>query len=187
MSNDPPEMPANQVALIKAIDSFTEVTGRAISWILIPMTLSVGYEVIARYLFNSPTAWVFDVTYMCYGTLFMLGAHFALKRGAHIRTDMLWQHFSERKKGMIDTIAYLVFFFPSMLMLFVVGWDEAYLSFSINETSEQTVWRPILWPFKFVVPATAALLVIQGISETIKSIYAWRHNREYEHKEGAEI
>lgn len=173
--------------VIEVIDAFTEWSGNIVAWILVPMALSVGYEVFARYLFNAPTKWVYDVTYMCYGTLFMLGAHYTLKRGAHIRTDMLWQNFSEKKKGMIDTLAYLFFFFPGMFMLFVVGWGEAYHAFSVNETSEQTAWRPLLWPFKFVVPITALLLMVQGISETIKSIYAWRNNQPYETKAGAEV
>lgn len=180
-------LPPAQAKVIELIDAFTELTGNIVAWIMVPMVLAVGYEVFARYVFNAPTQWAFDVTYMCYGTLFMLGAHFTLKRGAHIRTDMLWQHFSESKKGKIDTLAYLIFFFPGMMMLFIVGWGEAYHSFSVNETSEQTAWRPLLWPFKFVVPITAALLMIQGVSETIKSIYAWRNNQPYETKEGAEI
>ncbi|MBL8382291.1 MAG: TRAP transporter small permease subunit [Burkholderiales bacterium] len=173
--------------LIGVIDAFTEFSGRLVAWILVPMALAVGYEVFARYLFNAPTKWVFDITYMSYGTLFMLGAHYTLKRGAHIRTDMLWATFSDRKKGMIDTLAYLFFFFPGMFMLFFVGWGEAYHAFTVNETSEQTAWRPLLWPFKFVVPITAILLMVQGVSETIKSIYAWRTGQPYETKEGAEV
>ena len=62
-------------------------------------SLAVAYEVIARYLFNAPTIWAFDVTYMLYGTLFMLGAAYALHKGAHIRTDFFWEQFSTRKKG----------------------------------------------------------------------------------------
>lgn len=185
-SSAPPLAPTLRKT-ITLIDAFTEFTGNVVAWIMVPMALAVGYEVFARYMFNAPTSWAFDVTYMCYGTLFMLGAHFTLKRGAHIRTDMLWQHFSEKKRGRIDTLAYLLFFFPGMFMLFFVGWGEAYQAFTINETSEQTAWRPLLWPFKFVVPITAALLMIQGVSETIKSVYAWRNGQEFEHKAGADI
>ena len=182
-----PGLSPGQARVIVAIDAFTEFTGNIVAWIVVPMALAVGYEVFARYLFNAPTKWVYDITYMCYGTLFMLGAAFTLKRGAHIRTDMLWQNFSERKKGVIDTLAYLLFFFPGMFMLFYVGWGEAYQAFSVNETSEQTAWRPLLWPFKFVVPITALMLMLQGIAETIKSIYAWRNGVPYEKKEGADI
>ncbi|MCZ7658553.1 MAG: TRAP transporter small permease subunit [Xanthobacteraceae bacterium] len=113
------------LATIRTIDRFTDSTGTIISWLAIPLVLAVGYEVFARYLMNAPTIWVYDVTYMAYGTLFMLGAAYALHKGAHIRTDFFWEQFSTRKKGVIDTIAYLVFFFPSLAILLVISGGEA--------------------------------------------------------------
>ena len=90
-------------------------------------------------------------------------------------------------KGMVDSISYIVFFFPSIVMLFAASGSEAWYAYTISETSEQTPWRPILWPYKTVVPVTCVLLLIQGISETIKSTYAWRTGIELEHKEKIEI
>jgi TRAP-type mannitol/chloroaromatic compound transport system permease small subunit len=175
------------LAIIRIIDGFTDRTGTIISWLSVPLVLAVAYEVGARYLFNAPTIWAYDATYMLYGSLFMLGAHYTLYRGAHIRTDMLWEKFSDRKKGIIDSIAYIFFFFPGILMLFFASVDEAWHSFRINELSEQTAWRPILWPFKAVVPVTALLLLIQGVSELLKSLYAWKTGRLYAKREVIEI
>ena len=72
-------------------------------------------------------------------------------------------------------------------MLFRSVCSEAWYAFTINETSEQTPWRPILWPYKGVVPLTCVLLMIQGVSETIKSVYAWRTGVELEHKGKIEL
>jgi TRAP-type mannitol/chloroaromatic compound transport system permease small subunit len=138
------------------------------------MVFSLTYEGFARYLFNAPTLWAYDLSYMLYGALFMLGAHYTLLKGAHIRTDMLWEKFSTRTKGRIDSIAYIFFFFPAMILLFYACVDEAWLSWRMGELSEQTAWRPPLWPFKTVVPLTALLLLIQGVSELLKSLYAAR-------------
>jgi TRAP-type mannitol/chloroaromatic compound transport system permease small subunit len=117
----------------------------------------------------------------------MLGAAYALRLGAHIRTDFFFERWSTKTKGIIDSTAYLAFFFPSMVLFLVVGVQEGWYAFEINETSEQTPWRPILWPFKMVIPVTCALLLIQGISETIKSLYAARTGIEFEHKAKTEI
>ena len=68
--------------------------------------------------------WAFDVTYMLYGALFMLGAAYALHKGAHIRTDFFWENFSPRTKGLIDSISYLLFFFPSLIALGIVGYTR---------------------------------------------------------------
>jgi len=175
------------IKTVRVIDKFTDTTGVWIAWLNIPLVLAVSYEVIARYAFDAPTIWSFDVTYMLYGTIFMLGAAYALHKGAHIRTDFFYEKWSDRTRGIVDSISYLVFFFPSIIMLLAASGSEAWYAYSINETSEQTPWRPILWPYKAVVPLTCVLLLIQGISETIKSVYAWRTGIVLEHKEKIEI
>ena len=175
------------IRTVRVIDKFTDITGTWIAWLNVPLVLAVTWEVAARYLFNAPTIWSFDVTYMLYGTIFMLGAAYALLKGAHIRTDFFFERWSIRTKAIIDSTAYLVFFFPAIITFLVVSWAEGFYAFQIGETSEQTPWRPILWPFKLVVPLTCLLLLVQGISETIKSVYAARWGIELEHKEKVEI
>jgi TRAP-type mannitol/chloroaromatic compound transport system permease small subunit len=79
-------------ATIKAIDTIAEVSGKLTAWLIIPMTAAVTYEVVARHFFRAPTIWAFDVTYMLYGTHFMLGTAYTLMRVGHVRTDMLYQN-----------------------------------------------------------------------------------------------
>ncbi len=175
------------VRVVQVIDRFTDAIGITIAWLNLPLVAAVAYEVIARYAFDAPTIWSFDVTYMMYGTIFMLGAAYALHKGAHIRTDFFYDNWSTKTKGMVDSISYIVFFFPSLIMFLAASANEAWYAYTISETSEQTPWRPILWPYKSVVPVTCVLLMIQGVSETIKSVYAWRTGVQLEHKEKIEI
>jgi TRAP-type mannitol/chloroaromatic compound transport system permease small subunit len=175
------------LATIRTIDTFTDLTGSIFAWMSVPLVAAVAYEVFARYLFNSPTVWSFDVTYMLYGALFMLGAAYALHKGAHIRTDFFWDSFSPRTRGWIDSVSYILFFFPSFALLAILSWHEAEYAFRINETSDQTPWRPILWPFKAIIPAACILLMIQGVSELLKSLYMARTGVELEHKEKVEV
>jgi TRAP-type mannitol/chloroaromatic compound transport system permease small subunit len=181
------ELNPQLLVITSKIDRFTDAIGLAVAWLNIPLVLAVAYEVTARYAFNTPTIWSFDVTYMLYSAIFMLGAAYALHKGAHIRTDFFFESWSVRTKGLIDSIAYVVFFFPGLILLFYVGAEETWSSFIISETSEQTPWRPLLWPFKLIVPVTCLLLIIQGVSETIKSTYASYTGIELEHKEKVEI
>jgi TRAP-type mannitol/chloroaromatic compound transport system permease small subunit len=175
------------LALISRVDKFTDWSGTVVSWLSIPLMLGISYEVIARYLFNAPTIWAFDIAYMTYGTLFMLGAAYALHKGAHIRTDFFWASFSIRTTGWIDAIAYVVFFFPSLTALMLIGSHETFYAWQINETSDQTPWRPVLWPFKAVVPLACLLLLIQGASEFLKSLYMARTGSELEHKAKVQV
>ena len=73
---------------------------------------------------------------------------------------------------MIDAIMYLVLFFPGMIFFLVAGIDYAAHSWVTQERTTLSPWRPIIYPFKTVIPLTALMLMIQGVSEFIKSIYA---------------
>jgi TRAP-type mannitol/chloroaromatic compound transport system permease small subunit len=162
------------LAVIRTIDRFTEVTSYLFVIVIVPLVLANVVEVVARYVFRAPTVWALDVTTMSYATLFMLGAALALLRGAHVRTDMLWERFSDRTKGMIDSVAFVVFFLPTMVVLFFISVDDFLYSVSIDERSSSGAWTPILWPLRGVIPLTAFMLFLQGISELMKSLWAWR-------------
>jgi TRAP-type mannitol/chloroaromatic compound transport system permease small subunit len=181
------EPPRGLIKTVRVIDKFTDTTGTWVAWLSIPLVVVVAWEVISRYAFGAPTIWSFDLTYMLYGTIFMLGAAYALHKGAHIRTDFFFERWSIRTRNVIDSIAYIVFFFPSLILFLWVSAEEGWYAFEIGETSEQTPWRPILWPYKMVVPLACLLLLIQGVSETIKSVYAARFGVELEHKEKVEV
>ena len=172
---------------IRVIDRFSDYSGKAVAFLIFPLVFGLTWEAISRYLLNAPTIWAFDLSYMLYASLFMLGAHYALLRGAHIRTDMLWEKFSDRTKGFVDACAYVFFVFPGMILLFYASVDEAWAAFMMWERSEQTAWRPIIWPFKAVVPLTALLILIQGVSELLKSLYAARTGTMLSKREGVEI
>src|SRR5688572_11166461 len=121
------------IRIVRAIDRFTDVTGTCVAWLNIPLVLVVSYEVISRYAFGAPTIWSYDLTYMLYGAIFMLGAAYTLHKGAHIRTDFFFERWSIRTRGMIDSIAYLVFFFPSLVLFFMVSGAEGWYAFEIGE------------------------------------------------------
>jgi TRAP-type mannitol/chloroaromatic compound transport system permease small subunit len=162
------------LAVIRTIDKFTEVTSYLFVVVIVPLILANVVEVFARYVLRAPTMWALDVTTMSYAALFMLGAALALLKGAHVRTDMLWERFSDRQKGMIDSLALVLFFLPTMAVLFFISIDDFLYSISIDERSSSGAWTPVLWPLRGVIPLTAFMLFLQGISELMKSLWAWR-------------
>ena len=162
------------LGIIRSIDKFTDWTGNIFMLFVIPLILANVCEVFMRYVFKDPTIWALDVTTMSFGALFMLGSALALLKGAHVRTDMLWDKFSDRKKGTIDSVAFILFFLPTMAVLVFISIDDFFYSMSINEKSNSGAWQPIIWPLRAVIPVTFAMLFIQGISELMKSLWAAR-------------
>lgn len=158
--------------VIRAIDAFTKVTGRVVSFLIVPLMLALVVEVFSRYFLKSPTIWAYDVTYMLYGSFYMLGAAYTLYRGGHIRTDMLYRGLSARGQGLLDGALYVFLFFPGMIFFLLAGWDYAARSWLTAETAAASPWRPIVYPFKTVIPVTAVLLLLQGVSELLKCVYA---------------
>ncbi|GBD10544.1 hypothetical protein HRbin23_00188 [bacterium HR23] len=158
--------------IAKVLDIIGEWSGKIFAWLIIPLVGALVYEVISRRLFHAPTVWAFDITYMLYGSMFMLGAAYTLLQKGHIRTDIFYNRFSPRWQGIIDGTLYLLFFFPGLVFLLLAGWDEAWHSWLLREKSDASPWRPPIYPFKMSVPVAAALLLLQGISEFVKSVYA---------------
>jgi TRAP-type mannitol/chloroaromatic compound transport system permease small subunit len=175
------------MSVIRVIDTVSDWVGSIVAWLIIPLVGALTFEVIARYLFDAPTVWAYDTSYMLYGTFFMLGAGYALLRGGHIRTDMFYQNWSPRTQATIDAVCYLFLFFPAMVFLLWMGGQEAWHAWVIGERSDASPWRPILYPFKTVIPVTAILLLMQGVSEFLKSLYAMRTGHHYAKRGTVEI
>jgi TRAP-type mannitol/chloroaromatic compound transport system permease small subunit len=167
--------PEGLLKTVRTIDAIGNWVGRIVAWLAIPLVLGLTYEVVARYAFNAPTVWAFDVSYMLYGTHFMLGAGYTLLKQGHIRTDIFYAKWTPRRQGWVDAACYLLLFFPGMIFFFLASWDNALHSVLIRELSDQSPWRPPIYPFKMVIPVTALLLMLQGVSEFLKSVWAARH------------
>ena len=169
----PPPAPGAVGRVVAAIDAVSTVAGWVAGWLIVPMTLVVAYEVAARYAFNAPTRWASHFTYMLYGAQFMLAAAYTLLKGGHIRTDVFSERWSSVTRARIDAVCYVLFFFPGLLFILYAGGVEAWQAWRIGERSG--AWP--LYPFKAVIPLTAALLALQGLSELIKCVRVIRGRR----------
>jgi TRAP-type mannitol/chloroaromatic compound transport system permease small subunit len=181
------DFPPAFYAVIRGIDAFSDRSGRLIALSQIFLMAIISYEVCARYFFNSPTIWVFESSAMTNGAGFMLACGYALYKGAHVRTDILWNNFSERRKGVIDLVSYLVLFFPVMIFFMWIGIEGTLHSYDTGERSQESMWRATMWPFRAAVPLAALLFMVQGVSESLKCWYQIRFGREFQHREKLEV
>ncbi len=175
--NLPDDMPPWMAKTISRIDGMSLWVGRTVCWMLVPLCVAMVYEVIARKYFLAPTMWAYDISRMLYGALFMLGAGYALSRGVHIRADFLYRTWSERTQGIVDTTLYLVFYFPGLLGFMWTSIDYAWIAIDRGERGMDTAWMPYVGPIKSALPVGVLLLLIQGVSELLKSIYAVHKGR----------
>jgi TRAP-type mannitol/chloroaromatic compound transport system permease small subunit len=152
------------------IDGISTWVGKAAAWLIIGLMSVVCIEVVKRYLLNAPTAWIFDLNNMLYGTLFMLCGAYTLAQNAHVRGDFLYSSMRPRTQAFLDLVLYFVFFFPGIAALIYAGYDYAGDSWRINEHSNVTADGPPVYQFKTVIPVAGCLVMLQGVAEVVRCI-----------------
>jgi len=161
--------------LLLGIDRLSTLVGQTFAWCILLLTGVVVYEVFVRYVFRAPTTWGYDVSYMLYGTLFMMAGAYALSRNGHVRGDFLYRNFPPRRQAWFDLVLYVLFFFPAIFAFMISGWTFFADSLRQNERSMFSPTGPVIWPFKFLIPVVGLLLLLQGLVEVVR---CWRCIRE---------
>jgi TRAP-type mannitol/chloroaromatic compound transport system permease small subunit len=152
------------------IDRISAWSGKLFAWLIVGLAFVVGVEVFKRYILNAPTAWIFDLNSMLYGTIFMMCGAYGLAQNAHVRGDFLYGSMRPRTQAGLDLTLYILFFIPGILALIYAGYGFAELSLRINEHSNVTANGPPVYQFKMVIPLAGALVMLQGVAEIARCV-----------------
>jgi TRAP-type mannitol/chloroaromatic compound transport system permease small subunit len=156
---------------LQAIDFLSEWIGKAVSWLILALTFVLVFEVIARYILESPTVFAYDSTWMIFGIYTILGAAYTYYAGGHVRIDFLYDRLGTRAKAILEIILHLIFFFPLFLVLSISCTEFALLSWAGDERSSVSLWQPPVYPFKIAMMIGFYLLTLQGIAKFIRHLY----------------
>jgi len=150
------------------IDGLTTQVGLYVAWWAVIAVFTYYYEVVARFIFNSPTNWVHESMFLMFGMQYVLCGAFAYCEDQHVRVDVIYAKFSTRGKAIADIITSL-FYFIFIVTMLVTSIRFASDSIAVGERSF-TEWAIQYWPVKLTMPIGAALMTLQGISKLIKDI-----------------
>ena len=128
------------------------------------------YEVIARYGFNAPTIWAFDITFMAHGALFMLTGAYALQKNSHVRIDVLSSRLPARVQHAANLISYSILFLPAVWIFSDAAVRRAFSSYVTDEVELVSAWAPVVWPFFIGLALGLVALWFQAFVETIRHI-----------------
>jgi len=157
------------LALIKNIERATTGVGIFASFAIVPLVLATCYEVISRYVLDSPTIWAYEVGYILTGSHFLLGMAYTLKKGEHIRIDIFSAAFSQRTRAIIDLVSYAVIL-PLMLWLTYALFGHLATGYLRNEHSGQSAMNLPVWPFRIVFLVAFSLFALQILAEVLKTL-----------------
>jgi len=158
----------NQIT--RSLDFFSEMTGRFCSWFVALMALITCVVVVMRYGLDLGSVLLQDVVLYLHGALFLLGSSFALKRNAHVRVDIFYREFSEKKKAFVDLVGHCLFLQPVVLCFFLFSWGFVELSWRIMEVSAEPDGLPFVYLQKSLLIALCLFMALQSFSEILKSI-----------------
>src|ERR1043165_8390400 len=164
----------NVQSVLHAIDGLSTWVGKAFSWFIMILMTVVCVEVFKRYALNAPTAWIFDLDNMLYGSLFMLCGAYTLAQNAHVRGDFLYSSMRPRTQASLDLVLYIVFFLPGIAALCYAGYYYAADSWHIAEHSNVTADGPPVYHFKSVIPIAGGLIMLQGVAEIVRCVVCLR-------------
>ncbi|MGQ7793307.1 TRAP transporter small permease subunit [Faunimonas sp. B44] len=159
---------------INFADKLSAWVGKAFAWCIMIMTLGVSYEVFVRYVLNRPTVWAFDLTYILYGTLFMMAGAYTLSRDGHVRADVVYRLWRPRVQATVELVLYFLFFFPGVIAFMVAGWKYASRSWRYLEVSSMSPVGIPIFQFKSVIVVAGALLFLQGIAQVFRCVICIR-------------
>ncbi len=156
-------------ALLKALDAFTDLTGRWLAWLALGMAAVTGFVVLLRYGFNIGSIAAQEaVTYM-HGALFMLGAAYTLKHSGHVRVDIFYRRFTPRTQAWINSLGGIVFLLPVCLFILGVSWSYVAESWAIREVSPEPGGIPAVFLLKTLLLLLPVNLLLQGIAEILRN------------------
>jgi len=164
----------NSTRLLRFIDQISYWSGKAFAWLIVALTFVVSIEVFKRYILNAPTAWIFDLNNMLYGTLFMMCGAYTLALSAHVRADFVYIYLRPRAQAALDLALYFLFFIPGVLGLIYAGYGYAADSWRIGEHSTITAEGPPVYHFKSVIPIAGLFVMLQGLAEIVRCIECLR-------------
>ena len=127
-------------------------------------------EVIMRYFVGRPLNWTWEVATYLYGANFMLAGAWALLNGKHVRTDILYDKLSQKRKAIFDLCTFSTIFLLFCVTLTYYTINAAIFSVSIFEYSFVIGSKIPIFPLKIVIAVGFTLLLLQGLAKIARDI-----------------
>lgn len=152
------------------MDALNEYAGRICSWATLFMVVLICIEVILRYVFSKSIIWMVELEIYFFAASFLLASGYALKYDKHVRVDVFYSNWSERKKAWTNLFGCLLFLIPWCIIAIIGSYKYALISWRISEVSQQPGGLPAVYLLKSIVVIGFVLLLLQAISLTLRSI-----------------
>tara|TARA_S200000501_G_scaffold144154_1_gene136102 strand:- start:1710 stop:2213 length:504 start_codon:yes stop_codon:yes gene_type:complete len=143
---------------------FPTLFGKISTWFLVLMILLTAYVVVARYVFGIGILSLQELIIYSHGITFLLCAAYAMKEDQHVRVDIIYRRFSEKRKKFINLIGNLIFLQPMLWVILLVSYEYVSFSWEIKETSAEPGGLPFVYLYKSTIVISTILLLMQSFA-----------------------
>jgi TRAP-type mannitol/chloroaromatic compound transport system permease small subunit len=152
------------------IDRLIKHIGQAVSWLTVVLVLVIVVDVFLRYVFNTTSAASFELEWHLFAAIFLLGSAYTLQNDKHVRVDVFYHRFSEKKKAWVNLIGTVFLLLPFCIVAFYESLSFVSSSYSVLEISPDPGGLPARYIIKSAIPIGFFLLGMQGVSILLKSL-----------------
>lgn len=157
------------LTLASGIDALIERAGRVAAWLTLPMLALALLVVVLRYVFNYGLIGIQEAYIWLNSAVFMVGASWCLRHDRHIRIDIFRDRLGARGRALIDLIGALAFLTPAFAVLLWFAWPQVLQSWRVGEVSASSGGLPFVYLHKSILILAAALMLLAGLSQSIRA------------------
>mgnify|MGYP001815618899 CR=1 FL=1 len=166
--DDPHEIKVESNDFIRTIDWISEHSGQFVAFWTITAVCFYAFEVVARYIFNKPTIWVHEASFLIFGMQYLLAGAYAHLNGSHVAVDIIYNKFPKRGQYGLDIFT-SIFAFVFFMVLLGTCYGFMMDSFGMHERTMET-WQIAYYPVKATMFLGGILMTLATISKLYKDI-----------------
>ncbi len=133
--------------------------------------LVIFSNVVLRYVFNTSFVFMAEVEWHLFAFIFLLGAGFTLLHDRHVRVDIFYSMMNQRKQAWVNLVGVIVLLIPSCYLVLTTTIPWVIVAYQVGETSLDPGGIPARFVIKAALPVGYFLMLIQGVSLGIKSLF----------------
>ncbi|UAB68915.1 TRAP transporter small permease subunit [Vibrio sp. SCSIO 43132] len=156
--------------LYQQIETFITAVSRWLAWTNFALVAVIIIQVVLRKVFSNGQIALEELQWHLYATAVMFGTAYAQVTNLHVRVDLFYHKFSERRKALVDFFGLTFLAIPFVIIVILHSYDFAYESWRVNESSASPSGLPYRWLIKSVIPLSFSLLLLSMLARLLRNI-----------------
>ena len=161
-------MPKAVKIFVNTVESVNTYVGKFSMYLVFAMIGILLYEPITRNLFGISSIWAVEMAQFTMAAYYLLGGGYSMMLKGHVRMDLLYGRWSDKKKAKVDTITGLFMIF---YLVFLLYGSYSSIEYAVMYGQKnRSAWAPYMAPIKIIMGIGVLLMLLQAIATFFRDI-----------------